>query len=58
MSSDSALILRVANVLIPVFALVALGYFYAKRFSADIRIANELNMLLFVPALVFDTLTQ
>lgn len=58
MSSDFALILRVANVLVPVFALVALGYFYAKRFSADIRIANELNMRLFVPALVFDSLTQ
>lgn len=58
MSSDPALILRVSNVLIPVFALVALGYFYAKRFSADIRIANELNMRLFVPALVFDSLTQ
>ena len=58
MSGDPALILRVANVLIPVFALVALGYFYARRFSADIRVANELNMRLFVPALVFDSLTQ
>jgi len=57
-SGDLALIIRVADVLIPVFALVALGYFYAKRFSADIRVANELNMRLFVPALVFDSLTQ
>ncbi|MCP4009586.1 MAG: AEC family transporter [Proteobacteria bacterium] len=58
MGDDPALILRVADVLVPVFALVALGYFYARRFSADIRIANELNMRLFVPALVFDSLTQ
>lgn len=58
MSSDPALIFRVANVLIPVFALVALGYFYGRRFSADVRVANELNMRLFVPALVFDSLTQ
>ena len=58
MSSDPALIFRVADVLVPVFALVAVGYFYAKRFSADIRVANELNMRLFVPALVFDSLTQ
>jgi len=57
-SSDPALIFRVADVLVPVFALVAVGYFYAKRFSADIRVANELNMRLFVPALVFDSLTQ
>ncbi len=57
-TTDPALILRVANVLVPVFALVAVGYFYAKRFSADIRVANELNMRLFVPALVFDSLTQ
>ena len=58
MNSDPALVLRVANVLIPVFALVALGYFYARRYSADIRIANQLNMRVFVPALVFDSLTQ
>ena len=58
MEADASLILRVANVLVPVFALVALGFFYARRFSADIRVANELNMRLFVPALVFDSLTQ
>ena len=58
MSGDLALVLRVANVLVPVFALVAVGYLYAQRFSADIRVANELNMRLFVPALVFDSLTQ
>ncbi len=58
MSGDPVLIFRVANVLIPVFALVALGYFYGRRFSTDIRAANELNMRIFVPALVFDSLTQ
>jgi len=58
METDPSLIFRVANVLVPVFALVALGYFYARRFSTDIRVANELNMRLFVPALVFDSLTQ
>ncbi len=58
MSGDPALIFRVANVLIPVFTLVALGYFYGRRFSTDIRAVNELNMRIFVPALVFDSLTQ
>ena len=58
MSADPALIFRVADVLVPVFALVALGYFYGRRFSTDIRAANELNMRIFVPALVFDSLTQ
>lgn len=58
MESDASLILRVAHVLVPVFALVALGFFYARRFSADIQVANELNMRLFVPALIFDSLTQ
>ncbi|MEE9447015.1 MAG: AEC family transporter [Arenicellales bacterium] len=52
------LLFRVAEVLVPVFALISVGYIYAKRFSADIRVANELNMRLFVPALVFDALTQ
>ena len=58
MSSDFDLVLRVSNVLVPVFALVAVGFLYARRYSADMRIANELNMRLFVPALVFDSLTQ
>jgi predicted permease len=58
MNGDPVLIFRVANVLIPVFALVALGYFYGRRFSTDIRAANQLNMRIFVPALVFDSLTQ
>ncbi len=52
------LFLRVANVLIPVFVLIALGWFYAKRYPSDVRVVNQLNMRLFVPALVFDALTQ
>ena len=52
------LFLRVADVLIPVFALIALGLFYAKRYPSDVSVVNQLNMRLFVPALVFDALTQ
>lgn len=52
------LVFRVANVLVPVFALIAIGFFYARRYAADVRVVNELNMRVFVPALVFDALTQ
>ncbi len=52
------LVFRIANVLVPVFALIAIGFFYARRYAADVRVVNELNMRVFVPALVFDALTQ
>ena len=58
MNSEFALVYRVAEILVPVFVLVAVGYFYGRRFSTDVRVANEMNMRLFVPALVFDSLTQ
>lgn len=56
--SDISILLRVANVLIPVFALIVIGFIYAKRYAADVRVANEMNMRIFVPALVFDAVTQ
>ncbi len=58
MNGEFALVYRVAEILVPVFVLVAVGYFYGRRVSSDVRVANEMNMRLFVPALVFDSLTQ
>lgn len=45
--------LRILAILFPIFAVVAVGYFYARRHQPDMRVANHLNMDVFVPALVF-----
>lgn len=47
------MILRIISILFPVFALVALGYFYGRRHASDMTVANRLNMHIFTPALIF-----
>jgi predicted permease len=40
------------------FAVVAVGFLYARRHRPDMRAANALNMDVFVPALVFSALAS
>lgn len=48
--------LRILSILFPVFAIAAIGYFYGRYKQPDMRAANQLNMDIFVPALVFGAL--
>lgn len=50
--------LRIVEVIFPVFAVVALGYGYGRAKKPDMAFANQLNMQVFVPALVFAALTS
>jgi len=50
------MLLRIVAIIFPVFAIVAVGYFYARRKAPDMSFANQLNMDVFVPALVFAAL--
>ena len=50
--------LRIVAIIFPVFAIVAAGFFYARRKQPDMRFANQLNMDVFVPALVFAALSS
>lgn len=52
------MLLRIVSVIFPVFAVVALGYWYGKVKKPDMRFANQLNMEIFVPALVFSALAS
>lgn len=45
--------LRILSILFPIFALVALGYFYGRKHESDMTVANRLNMHVFTPALIF-----
>ncbi|MDD3517202.1 MAG: AEC family transporter [Chromatiales bacterium] len=50
------MLLRIASILFPVFAIVGVGYLYALRHKPDMLVANRLTMDVFVPALVFAAL--
>ncbi len=52
------LIYRILAIIFPIFSIVALGYVYARAHrNADMATGNRINMALFTPALIFDTLS-
>ena len=48
---------QVFNIVFPIFAIVLLGYLYARRFGPDMASANRLNIEIFTPALIFSVLS-
>jgi predicted permease len=56
--SQADLIYRIIAIIFPVFSIVAAGYLYARyRRDTDMSSGNRLNMDIFIPALIFDTLS-
>jgi predicted permease len=51
-------LLRIVAIVFPIFAVVAAGYLYARWRRPDMGFANQLNMDVFVPALVFSALAS
>jgi len=49
---------QLISIVFPIFAIVLLGFLYARKHSPDMAAANKLNIDIFVPALVFDVLTS
>ena len=49
---------RIAGIVFPIYAMVAIGYGYGRWKKPDMGIANALNMDIFVPALVFSALAS
>ena len=52
------MLLRIVAIIFPVFAIIAAGFFYARRKQPDMSFANQLNMDVYVPALVFAALAN
>ena len=50
------MLLRIVSIIFPLFAIVLAGWFYGRRHQPDMALANQLNMDVFVPALVFAAL--
>jgi len=56
--SQVDLVYRIVAIIFPVFSIVLLGYLYARlRRDTNMDSGNRLNMEIFVPALIFDTLS-
>ena len=56
--SQADLVYRIVAIIFPVFSIVVIGYLYARwRRDTDMASGNRLNMDIFVPALIFDTLS-
>ncbi|MCX7165158.1 MAG: AEC family transporter [Rhodocyclales bacterium] len=49
---------RIAGIVFPIYAVVAVGYGYGRWKKPDMAFANQLNMDIFVPALVFAALAS
>lgn len=50
------MLLRIVAIIFPLFAIVLAGWIYGRAKRPDMAFANQLNMDVFVPALVFATL--
>jgi len=49
--------LQVLSIIFPIFAIVLVGYLYARRHGPDMASANRLNLDVFTPALIFSVLS-
>lgn len=52
------MLIRIIAIVFPIFAVIAAGYLYARFRKPDMTFANQLNMDVFVPALVFGALAS
>lgn len=52
------MILRILEIIVPVFGVIGIGYVYGRRFAPNMRAANGLNITVFTPALIFYALTE
>ena len=53
-----ALLERIAGIMVPVLAMIAVGWLYARRHAPDMSAINRVNMDLFAPALIFSALAS
>ena len=49
---------RLLGIILPVFLVIALGYFYAKRARPDMTWVNQINLNVLAPALIFSALAS
>lgn len=50
--------MRILEITVPVFGIVLISFLYGRWRATDMSAANRLNLVLFIPALVFYALTE
>lgn len=50
--------LRIVSIVLPVFLIAVLGYLYGRYKRPDMAVVNQINMDIFVPALIFFALAR
>jgi len=48
---------QILTIVFPIFAIVTVGFFYARKHEPDMAVANQINLDIFVPALIFHVLS-
>lgn len=56
--NDPVTLLRILSIVFPVLAIALVGWAYGKRRGVEMGGANQLNMAIFIPALVFSALAD
>lgn len=56
--SEPVTFLRILSIVFPVFAIVLVGWAYGNRRGVEMAGANQINMDIFIPALVFSALAD
>jgi len=51
------MLLRIFTIVFPVFAIVGIGYLYGRFRRPDLTAANQINMAVLLPALIFSVLS-
>jgi len=51
-------LLHLVGIILPIFVIVLIGYIYSRWRQPDMRAANQINMSIFLPALIFDVLSR
>jgi predicted permease len=51
------MLLKILEVVFPVFAIVMVGFVYGRRYRPDMTVVNRLNLDVFTPALLFSVLS-
>jgi len=49
-------LLRIVSIVFPIFIIVVIGFAYGRKHQPDMRVANSLNISVFLPALFFSAL--
>lgn len=56
--NEPVTLLRIVSIVFPVFAIVIVGWFYGRGRTVEMATANQTNMDVFIPALVFSALAD